>query len=174
MDIAQYYELTQKTRNKSLSDDQWLLNCIIGLVGETHELENEFILRGLTKNIKSELGDCFYYYTNILYTLYKNEIDISKFNSKVDFTFFINKDLILTINLNTLFHTLYKDEARVCECIKKMIFHKKNAGTSLMDYLMGIFYNLSHLLCISGFSLSEVLEANIEKLKERYPKGFNA
>lgn len=66
------------------------------------------------------------------------------------------------------------EAGEVAELIKKAVFHghsidKENVKKELGDVL----WYLSQIATIAGLSIEEIAEANIEKLKKRYPKGFN-
>jgi len=61
----------------------------------------------------------------------------------------------------------------VIELIKKERFHGVRAETSKLQKELGdaLFY-LTWVANLNGLSLVEVAEANIRKLRERYPDGF--
>jgi NTP pyrophosphatase (non-canonical NTP hydrolase) len=75
------------------------------------------------------------------------------------------------------------DFGRECERIKHELFHKHPEGHIIKEpeltrenrreELGDILWYLTWLCSEFGFSLEEVAQANIAKLRERYPEGFS-
>jgi NTP pyrophosphatase (non-canonical NTP hydrolase) len=68
----------------------------------------------------------------------------------------------------------------VCEAgeagdiIKKVVFHGHEINNEELKKELGdTLWYLANLCSVLGYSLEEVAEMNIEKLKKRYPQGFN-
>ena len=58
--------------------------------------------------------------------------------------------------------------------IKKVVCHGHDLDTQKLRLLVGACFGHTRLCCHqTGISLSDVLEANIEKLRLRYPEGFS-
>ncbi len=61
----------------------------------------------------------------------------------------------------------------IASCIKKLVFHKNDSIKEGIKENIGDMMWYASMICNSlGWDLNEVLEENIKKLKERYPKGF--
>ena len=61
----------------------------------------------------------------------------------------------------------------ISSCIKKLVFHKNDAiKDGIKENIGDIMWYVSMICNSLGWDLNEVLEENIKKLKERYPKGF--
>jgi NTP pyrophosphatase (non-canonical NTP hydrolase) len=66
------------------------------------------------------------------------------------------------------------EAGEVADLIKKVVFHnhvidKQNICKELGDVL----WYISQIASLSGLTLEEIAETNINKLKERYPEGFS-
>jgi NTP pyrophosphatase (non-canonical NTP hydrolase) len=67
------------------------------------------------------------------------------------------------------------EAGEVTEVVKKAVFHRHPLDIDKLRKELGdVLWYLSAICQISGIELSEVMEANIEKLKQRYPNGFNS
>jgi len=60
----------------------------------------------------------------------------------------------------------------VAGCIKKTISHKNNQEKGIKENIGDTLWYAAMICNCFGWSLEEVLEENIKKLKKRYPKGF--
>ena len=59
--------------------------------------------------------------------------------------------------------------------IKKAVFHRHGLDKKkLIKELGDILWYVAGLCTTLQFSLDEVMEVNVEKLKKRYPNGFNS
>ena len=67
-------------------------------------------------------------------------------------------------------------EAGECaEHVKKQVFHRVELDPLKMKKELGdVLWYLSALAKQFGFTLEEIMEHNIEKLKARYPDGFSS
>lgn len=60
------------------------------------------------------------------------------------------------------------------DIVKKWIFHGKELNPEHLKKEIGDVMWYIAMICYSmGFSLDEIMETNIEKLKNRYPNGFD-
>lgn len=60
------------------------------------------------------------------------------------------------------------------DMLKKWIFHEKQLDTEHLKREIGDIYWYLALMCDSfEFNLDEIMQINIDKLKARYPEGFN-
>lgn len=66
------------------------------------------------------------------------------------------------------------EAGEVTDMIKKWIFHEKPLATEHLKKEIGDVMWYVAMLCKSfGFDLDEIMEMNVEKLKNRYPEGFD-
>jgi NTP pyrophosphatase (non-canonical NTP hydrolase) len=67
------------------------------------------------------------------------------------------------------------EAGEVADLVKKGIFHQHGIDRDAIKKELGdVLWYVSALCTRLGFSLEEVMEANIEKLKARYPDGYSA
>ena len=67
------------------------------------------------------------------------------------------------------------ESGELVDLIKKWIFHEKPLDETHVKKELGDVLWYAALLCESfGWKLSDVMSLNIEKLRKRYPDGFNA
>lgn len=70
---------------------------------------------------------------------------------------------------------MMREAGGVADIIKKIIFHARpELRAKLINEIGDVFWYLALLMSVLGISLVEVLEANIAKLRKRYPDGFSA
>jgi len=65
------------------------------------------------------------------------------------------------------------EAADAASCIKKTIFHDNNQVEGLKENLGDTIWYIGAICNHYGWSLEEVIVANIEKLSKRYPGGFD-
>lgn len=69
---------------------------------------------------------------------------------------------------------LVGEAGEVAEMVKKELYHGHHPGRyEYRDELGDVLWYLAVLADKLGFSLEEIAEANIAKLKKRYPEGFS-
>lgn len=61
----------------------------------------------------------------------------------------------------------------VASCIKKTYSHKKDTISGIRENLGDTMWYIAMICNFYGWDLNEVLQENVDKLKERYPNGFN-
>ena len=60
------------------------------------------------------------------------------------------------------------------DMIKKWIFHEKELDTEHLKKELGDIMWYMAMMCHSfGFDLDEIMQMNVDKLRARYPEGFN-
>lgn len=60
------------------------------------------------------------------------------------------------------------------DMIKKWIFHEKDLDVNELEKELGdVIWYVAMCCDVFGWDMSEVMEKNIEKLKKRYPDGFD-
>lgn len=173
MDLNKYQELSRRT--STLTGKEQLINGVMGLSGESSELlEIGLDLRLLTntegrkkfheRNI-DELGDCLWYARETADSIertIKALIDIPIEYEKV---YSLNEsNLMISINSGKLIDIVKKNQFQGHELeMINFIFHLK-----------AILHYISESARLIGSDLNEIMEHNIEKLKKRYPNGFEA
>lgn len=66
------------------------------------------------------------------------------------------------------------EAGEVSELIKKGIFHEKGIDKEYLEKELGDVMWYIALICHAcGFNLDEIMQINIDKLKKRYPDGFD-
>lgn len=66
------------------------------------------------------------------------------------------------------------EAGEVSDMLKKWIFHEKELDVEHLKKELGDVMWYMAMLCDSfGFDLDEILQMNIDKLKKRYPSGFD-
>jgi len=58
-------------------------------------------------------------------------------------------------------------------CIKKTFAHKKDVKEGIKENIGDMIWYSAMICNFFNWNLDEVLEQNIQKLKERFPEGFN-
>lgn len=66
------------------------------------------------------------------------------------------------------------EAGEVVDIIKKVLYHAHELDTSALCQEVGDLFWYMTLLCETlGLSLDDVMQANVEKLRQRYPQGFD-
>lgn len=85
----------------------------------------------------------------------------------------INCDIIIAQLLNGVLG-LTGEAGEVSDLIKKGIFHEKGIDLEHLKKELGdCAWYLAMICDACGFALDDVMQTNIDKLKERYPEGFD-
>jgi NTP pyrophosphatase (non-canonical NTP hydrolase) len=67
------------------------------------------------------------------------------------------------------------EAGEVADHIKKGIFHRHGLDIPKLKKELGdTLWYIAAICTTLGFDLGEIMDLNIEKLKERYPNGFNS
>ena len=61
----------------------------------------------------------------------------------------------------------------VASCIKKTFIHKKDLKDGMRENLGDTLWYMAMICNFMGWELDDILEENFNKLKARYPKGFD-
>jgi NTP pyrophosphatase (non-canonical NTP hydrolase) len=67
---------------------------------------------------------------------------------------------------------LVGEAGEVADCIKKAIFHQVVMDKKTKEEMGDLLWYIASLCNLYGWKLSDILDENIEKLKKRYPNGF--
>jgi NTP pyrophosphatase (non-canonical NTP hydrolase) len=66
------------------------------------------------------------------------------------------------------------EAGEVADYIKKVVYHGHDfSKEKLAEELGDVLWYLSYLTALSGYSLSDIAKMNIEKLRKRYPNGWD-
>lgn len=66
------------------------------------------------------------------------------------------------------------EEGETLDMIKKWVFHEKDLDVKHLKKELGDVVWYIAMLCESfGFNLDEIFQTNVDKLKDRYPEGFD-
>lgn len=169
----EYQELASRTANEHKYEQ---VNYAMGLIGETGELIDgykKFIFHSHPLDnlyVKKEAGDVLWYVSQIL-RYYKIHL------ANVFDTFYTMKDELTSGEFQPILATasleLSKSVGKISELILRKTQGKRLRRKTLINELAGVFVNLFTLIIFCGLTIEEVAEANIEKLKARYPDGFD-
>ncbi len=67
------------------------------------------------------------------------------------------------------------EAGEVTDQIKKIVFHSHDIDRAALTNELGdVMWYVTYLLDTLGLEMDDVLEANIAKLRRRYPNGFDA
>lgn len=148
--LQDYQELAMRTCSCLENKKDMLIHGTVGYVSEIDELLEA--INESEEHTKKELGDCFWMLAeicssqNILFAQVLNEAKMySKSNS-----------------------------AKLCEMVQKTYQGHEIEYEKIYFALCGNAKELISVVDELGFSVIEILEMNIEKLKARYPEGFES
>ena len=145
MDFKEYVKLAMRTNVKDRDFKNNILNGLLGLYGETIE----FITAGETGEL-DELGDCYWYTALLFHTTGLEPLNIKK----------AKNSLAVSIGL-------------LSDHFKKHFFQGHSLDTNLVQVLLSeIKFHLDVCAAFIDSSPEEVMEYNINKLKKRFPEGF--
>lgn len=66
------------------------------------------------------------------------------------------------------------EAGEVCDGLKKVVYHGHNLDVDDLEKELGdIMHYVVGLATLNGISMENVLDKNIEKLRKRFPEGFN-
>lgn len=167
MNFQEYVPLAVRTAKKLNSKAENLNHAVIGLLSEIKEL-NLATASGDLVNIKEELGDKLWYAALGYKCLEKY---MKNLEPNVDF--FVDFTSESIINLNATFVDLLSEFS---DYVKKALIYNKELSeedfvkmATLMTTITGVIF------CqFKAFNLNpyEAMEANINKLKQRYPDAY--
>ena len=145
MDFKEYVKLAMRTNVKDRSFKDDILNGLLGLYGEIIEF-----LTASEDGELDELGDC-YWYTALLFHTTGLEL----------------------LNIKKAKNTLMVDIGLLSDHFKKHFFQGHSLDSNLVQGLLSdIKFHLDVYATFINSSPEEVMEHNINKLKKRFPEGF--
>lgn len=170
MDAYDYQQLAARTLidkpGFEIGDlDMMILWNALGLCGETAEL-----LSGICQNNSvdfDELGDVAWYMAALCTKLEAPMRDLFESHTK-NKKFSPRSNIVLAMDLCVA-------SGKVAELAKKGICHQHGLDTSaVVDALYKVYECIWRLCANQKTTISTVFEININKLKRRYPNGFNS
>lgn len=145
MDFKEYVKLAMRTNVKDRSFKDNILNGLLGLYGETVE----FIMASEGGQL-DELGDCYWYTALLFHTTGLELLNIKKAKNT------------LMVNIGLLF-----------DHFKKHFFQGHSLDSNLVQVLLSeIKFHLDVYATFTTSSPEEVMKYNVNKLKKRFPEGF--
>lgn len=67
------------------------------------------------------------------------------------------------------------EAGEVADHVKKGVFHEKGVNmTKLAEELGDVLWYVAALATVTGFTLEEIMQMNIDKLAKRYPQGWDS
>lgn len=145
MDFKEYVKLAMRTNVKDRDFKNNILNGLLGLYGETIE----FIMASEDGEL-DELGDCYWYTALLFHTTGLELLNIKKAKNS------------LTVSIGLL-----------SDHFKKHFFQGHSLDSNLVQVLLSeIKFHLDVYATSINSSSEEVMEHNINKLKKRFPEGF--
>lgn len=151
MDFKEYVKLAMRTNVKDRSFKDNILNGLLGLYGET----DEFIMASEAGEL-DELGDC-YWYTALLFHTTGLEL--------------LNP--LELLNITKAKNSLMSSIALLSDHFKKHFFQGHSLDSNLVQVLLSdIKFRLDVYATFINSSPEEVMKYNVNKLKKRFPEGF--
>lgn len=156
-----YQKLALRTTN-GMSQRELLVNCALGMSGETGEVILAMSSPGYnTEIVCEELGDCCWYMAVMADCI---DVDLREIFPTGIHILPKEKALI----------QLAKISGIIADIVKKSIFHNHELNMEKMKAaLKEYFATIYTLSIIYGLTFKRIFETNIEKLKVRYPDGFD-
>ena len=173
MTLDQYQKLAMRTSPKDGHDK--LDNAVLGLIGETGELVDVYkkwqYQSGLdaplpAERFADELGDVLWYLAELVDGMDKKISEVSRYTMT---------DLAKTTQKNAgkrTMRTVITGLSARANRIRRSVDYSEWQGVAAEFNWM--IKGCAYLAWQIGFSLEEIAERNIEKLKKRYPEGFDA
>jgi hypothetical protein len=142
-----------------------LVVTALGLSGEALELEKAIIFQGFEAEVK-ECGDCFWYLARGATALGVDLFDIDQGARGVSLSRFLSRRELAT--------ELLRIGAEFGECVKKIYGQGHAVDVPKLQGLLSDYYGvLSRIVSIGQLNTEgDILEANIAKLRGRFPDGF--
>lgn len=101
----------------------------------------------------------------------KKSLNLKQYQKTVPF--FANKFESLKDEISNWGLGLAGEAGDVAGCIKKTFFHQNDQTTGIRENIGDMMWYTAMICNFFGWDLEEILAENIEKLKKRYPQGFD-
>jgi|APSaa5957512535_1039671.scaffolds.fasta_scaffold01149_18 NTP pyrophosphatase (non-canonical NTP hydrolase) len=162
-------------------DPQRLITAALGMVGESQEyldlVVNSIITDTHDKRLL-ELGDVLWYIIQACEGLgvgldKVQELSVGVRNHYIE----VSPIKLSSMETDELEPELASVIGEFCDLLKKILFHGKSFVENhkkLLDILAKLYYTYENELQWQGFTLEEVMLANVEKLSNRHKEGFTS
>lgn len=163
--IENYQTLASRTANNDLEFRDEFANYALGVAGESGEVA-DLLSRDIVspEYLKKELGDVTWYISQLCRLL------------KMEFSYVALKynGYLQQMDPRVVALLLSKEAGEIADYVKKVVYHGHALENLLLQEKMVKVLNIVEYFCQRySFTLQEVLQANIEKLRKRYPAGFD-
>lgn len=102
----------------------------------------------------------------------KNQLTLNEYQGLANMT--RNKDITYNESLTNYGLGLAGEAGEVADIIKKYVFHGHTISKDdIVKELGDVLWYIATLASVMHISLEDIANMNIEKLKKRYPEGFN-
>ena len=102
----------------------------------------------------------------------KSETSFSSYQDKASIT--RSKSNMRNFELSNYALGLVCEAGEAGDIIKKVVYHGHDLDEQELKKELGdVLWYLSNICNVLGYSLEDIAKMNIEKLKKRYPNGFN-
>lgn len=186
MTLEEYQQKAMRTRGEYYTQGDQLMCACLGLAGESGEFMEHVLKHEADKDMYiKELGDVLWY---IALTANAYSVNLSDVVRNYSDSIHWSQDDIFLSALEEFVVGQKKESmmvshcamgisiqcSSICDSVKKAVYHQhnlmlENLNKSLYEMLTQMIY-VCDLLEIS---FEEVADANIQKLKKRYPDGFS-
>lgn len=178
MNVDEYQKLAARTLidkpDFTLTDEEtmlvWNALGLAGEAGEVLELTREVALGNCDAytELEKELGDFLWYVFAIATKLRVVTLLVDYFIMSLHCD-------ICNESTHTYASKMCGFAGDICDIIKKVVFHKHPNDIDAVAFLLNMCLESVDLLCRKlNINVSDVMEANIEKLKVRYPEGYTS
>ena len=183
MTINEYQKLAQRTCAIAQDRRDKLLNGCMGLIGETGEVVDALKKWRFqsgenppfpSEKIVEECGDVLWYIAEVCSALGMPMSKLISSDERMDMNQFPEFSLSAHPIFDAIRHSITM--VRLATEIENLSFaflYGNIAPASIRRCAHGLLMNLCVLCAYAGYSLEEAAEKNIEKLKKRYPEGFD-
>jgi NTP pyrophosphatase (non-canonical NTP hydrolase) len=172
LSFSEYQKLAMRTKSKSYGtgDKTSMIVSALGLCGEAGELCDALSFRPLsgkdyTDNVKKELGDIAWYIAHACECFGYPMDDVAK----------IPEGFVGTGAISENVMAMCASAGKLADIIKKYIAHGHALDTGgVIKHLNEVFLHLIGVCGQFGWGIEGIMQLNIDKLKARYPEGFDA
>lgn len=158
MNLEQYFLESARTSSVSSDHKHQVLHGAMGICTEVIEFHKSFE-EGDEKNVRQEIGDIFWYVAETCrgIGITMNDLDFN-----------------LEVSMNSV-DTLVEKAGDLLDQAKRIIFYHTDINKEKINDLLNVICTeLNAIIDDYGYDLEELLEQNIQKLRIRFPKAFDA
>ena len=157
----EYQILAMRTKGDIFTNRELMVNAALGLAGEAAEYLESVASENID-NDKKELGD-IQWYIALMCDVFGFDISaLMELKQDTECEVFHKQVLLPSV------------AGRICDQVKKIYFHGHGVPKADLFLLLAYFQSLILNICDeSGFDIKEIWQLNIDKLKKRYPDGFD-